>query len=191
MSLWRHGVKLKRHIYRKSIQIRHLQVAISQSHPDSIDYYLQSCLGKLILGSIMQVFFGIYSESSWMWCQNGDMDFEYRKGCKHYAHSPLLIFGNLKFYALRLRNSNPPKPSSKSVVGRILRQFSHLVSELGDLFGQFRILLDKRFIDFNKFSNLFFKFRDAANIELFCFSSQVLSSSLPTRLLSDKFRAFA
>jgi hypothetical protein len=73
--------------------------------------------------------------------------------------------------------------------GRILRQFSHLVSELGDLFGQFRILLDKRFIDFNKFSNLFFKFRNAANIELFCFSSQVLSSSLPTRLLSDKYRA--
>jgi hypothetical protein len=68
---------------------------------------------------------------------------------------------------------------------------SHLVSELGDLFGQFRILLDKRFIDFNKFSNLFFKFRDAANIELFCFSSQVSSSSLPTRLLSDKFRALA
>ena len=59
---------------------------------------------------------------------------------------------------------------------------------LNHLFGQFRILLDKRFIDFNKFSNLFFKFRDAANIELFCFSSQVSSSSLPTRLLPDKFR---
>jgi hypothetical protein len=35
---------------------------------------------------------------------------------------------------------------------------SHLVSEIGDLFGQFRILLDKRFIDFNKFSNLFSSF---------------------------------
>jgi len=98
----------------------------------------------------------------------------------------MFVYGFMKVRAVKV--------CAKSGIGRggrILRQFSHLVSELGDLFGQFRILLDKRFIDFNKFSNLFFKFRDAANIELFCFSSQVSSSSLPTRLLLDKFRAFA
>ena len=48
---------------------------------------------------------------------------------------------------------------------------------------------DKSFVDFNKFSNLFFKVGNASNVELFCFGSQVLSSSFSTRLLSDKFRA--
>ena len=36
-----------------------------------IKHYL---MRKLILGSKMQVFFGICPKSSWMWSQNGDMD---------------------------------------------------------------------------------------------------------------------
>ena len=55
--------------------------------------------------------------------------------------------------------------------------------EFSDLVGQFSI-------DFNKFSNLFFKSSNALNIELFCFGSQISSSSSPVRLLSDKFRGF-
>ena len=55
--------------------------------------------------------------------------------------------------------------------------------EFSDLVGQFSI-------DFNKFSNLFFKSSKALNIELFCFGSQILSSCSPVRLLSDKFRGF-
>jgi len=48
-------------------------------------------------------------------------------------------------------------------VGRILREFSNLVSKLS--------------IDFKKFGNLFFKFSDTLNIELFFFGSQISSSS--------------
>jgi len=58
-------------------------------------------------------------------------------------------------------------------VGRILREFGNLVSEF--------------FHQFSELSDLFFKFSDALNIELFFFRSQALSSRFPTRLLSDKF----
>jgi hypothetical protein len=39
-----------------------------------IDYFMPSCLEKLILGSKRQVFFGIYLESTWMWRHFGDMN---------------------------------------------------------------------------------------------------------------------
>jgi len=52
-------------------------------------------------------------------------------------------------------------------IGRILRELSDFI---------------------NQFSNLLFEFNDAMNIELFFLGIQILPSSLPTGLLSDKFR---
>ena len=66
-------------------------------------------------------------------------------------------------------------------IGRILRELSHLVSKLGNLFFKSSNALIALF-------ELLLKFSNVLNIELFCFGSQILSSSLPTRLLSDKFR---
>jgi len=43
-------------------------------------------------------------------------------------------------------------------IGRVLRKFSDLVSELSHLFG-------KLCVDFKQLGNLFFKFRDALNVE--------------------------
>ena len=57
-------------------------------------------------------------------------------------------------------------------VGRILREFSDLVSKFS--------------IDFNKFGNLFFKFGDTLNIEMFFFGSQFSSSSHLLWLLSGE-----
>ena len=36
------------------------------------------------------------------------------------------------------------------------------------------------------FGNLFFEFRDTLNVKLFCCGCHILSTSLPTKLLSDK-----
>jgi len=64
----------------------------------------------------------------------------------------------------------------------ILLEFGHLVSKLGNLFFKSSDSLITLF-------ELLFKFGNASNRELFCFGIQISSSSLPTRLLSDPFRA--
>ena len=51
-------------------------------------------------------------------------------------------------------------------IGRVFREFGDLVGEFGYLFNKFSV-------DFEKLGNLFFKLRDALNVKLFCFNSQV------------------
>ena len=68
-------------------------------------------------------------------------------------------------------------------IGRILREFSDFISKLGNLFFKSSNALIALF-------ELLFKFSNVLNIELFCFGSQIPSSSSPVRLLSDKFRGF-
>lgn len=64
-------------------------------------------------------------------------------------------------------------------VGGILR-------EAGDLVGELGYLHNKLSVDVKKFGNLFFKFGDTLNIELFCFGSQFASLSHLLCLLSGE-----
>ena len=96
------------------------------------------------------------------------------------------VTGTVAFFLLR-RFDNIRRWRLRRV-GRILRELGNLVSEFGVSFNKFSNLLFKGAIRSSRCFELLFKPGNVLNIELFFFGSQLLSSSLPTRLLSDKFR---
>ncbi len=71
-------------------------------------------------------------------------------------------------------------------IRRVLRELSNLVCEFGHLIGQLGKLFFECCDAIVALLELRFEFRDTLNVKLFCSGSQVLSSSLLTRLISDK-----